>query len=269
VAGFGLLPSPGGAETTECTVISSAPFTITVQGVYCLKSDLATALATGNAISVNTNNVTIDLNGYKIGNLAAGSGTFASGIRATSRDNVTVRNGTIRGFFEGVRLTGNGHVVEDLRADGNTTYGIRTSGTGNVVRRNHVVNTGGSTYYPSNSAWGMECDGAGSRVLDNQIVGTWAVGAGNTRGLDIGSANGAIVMGNNISNSTADSGLVTGIFFAGRGVLESNRVVGPAGSGDAISINGGSAAVCIGNRSVGYSRVIFQCDDGGGNIAIP
>ena len=68
------------AETTECTVINTLPYVINIQGIYCLKGDLATNMTSGNAVTVNTNNVVIDLNGHKLGGQAAGKfmpGRFA------------------------------------------------------------------------------------------------------------------------------------------------------------------------------------------------
>ncbi len=55
-----LMATPAKAETIECTVIDSIPFTITVQGIYCFKGNLATTLTSGNMIEIQTNNVTID-----------------------------------------------------------------------------------------------------------------------------------------------------------------------------------------------------------------
>src|SRR5262245_13223909 len=51
------------AETTLCTPITSLPATITVQGIYCLTSDFSVNMATGSAVTIDTNNVVIDLNG--------------------------------------------------------------------------------------------------------------------------------------------------------------------------------------------------------------
>jgi hypothetical protein len=91
---FALFSNSVRAETPECTVITSLPYTISTQGIYCLKGNLATNMTSGNAIEIGTNNVVIDLNGYKIGGLAAGSGTSTYGIYANGRKNITIRNGT-------------------------------------------------------------------------------------------------------------------------------------------------------------------------------
>src|SRR5687768_7416536 len=58
-------------------VISSLPATISTQGTWCLKSNLSTGITTGNAITIATNNVTIDCNDYKLGRLPAGDATNA------------------------------------------------------------------------------------------------------------------------------------------------------------------------------------------------
>src|SRR5262245_29056235 len=87
---------PALAETTNCTAITSVPYVITVQGVYCFTDNIATTMSSGNAIEIQANNVTIDLNGFKLGGLAAGLGTSARGIYANQRQNITVRNGIVR-----------------------------------------------------------------------------------------------------------------------------------------------------------------------------
>jgi hypothetical protein len=70
------LSTSANAETINCTEITTVPFVITVQGNYCLKSDKSSSSTTGNMIDIQTNNVTIDLNGFKLGGLGAGVGTL-------------------------------------------------------------------------------------------------------------------------------------------------------------------------------------------------
>src|SRR5690606_25516601 len=76
---FLLLATSHAAQAEEtfdtCTsFIPSLPTVITSQGTWCLDKNLGTAITGGNAITVATNNVTIDCNGFKIGGLAAGDG---------------------------------------------------------------------------------------------------------------------------------------------------------------------------------------------------
>jgi hypothetical protein len=165
------------AETTECTVITSLPYTIDTQGIYCLKENLVTSITSGSAITINSNNVVIDLNGYRLGGLPAGPSTNAIGILANEQQNITIRNGTVRGFFVGIWLsdrspytTSQGYLIEDIHAEMNAYIGIDVHGRGNIIRNNQVVNTGGST--AAKYAHGIISFGPGARVLNNDVVET-------------------------------------------------------------------------------------------------
>jgi hypothetical protein len=162
------------AETYQTCAgfIDSVPATITTQGTWCLRHDLATAIGTGNAISINTNNVTIDCNHYKIGGLSAGASTLAVGIGASNRLNSTIRNCSVRGFANAINLTGSGALVEDNRLDGNTQMGIYVAGEGGIIQRNQVFDTGYSTAAIPD-ARGIVFD-YNVDVLDNRISSVWA-----------------------------------------------------------------------------------------------
>ena len=60
--------------------VTSLPAVITTQGTWCLTADLATAMTSGVAITIATNNVTIDCNNFKLGGLSAGVDTTTIGI---------------------------------------------------------------------------------------------------------------------------------------------------------------------------------------------
>src|SRR5690606_30008425 len=67
-----LAPAPATAADSfdSCTgYIDSLPATISSQGVWCLRGHLSTGISSGDAISINTNNVTIDCNDFKLGGL--------------------------------------------------------------------------------------------------------------------------------------------------------------------------------------------------------
>ncbi len=126
--------------------IDSLPAVITTQGVWCLRHDLTTNISSGNAITIGTNNVTVDCNDFKLGGLAAGSASVAKGIYANARQNAAVRHCGIRGFYMGIDLeSGAGHLVEDNRLDNNLYIGIDVSADNSTVRRNRVYDTGGFT----------------------------------------------------------------------------------------------------------------------------
>lgn len=133
------------AEITDCTEIVALPATLTVPGVYCFKGDLSTSQTTGTAITVFSNSVTIDMNGFKLGGLAAGPETVATGIKAFNWKNFTLRNGTIRGFALGLTITDNGlssgHLVEDVAFDENTYTAAWVVGSNYVFRNNRITKT--------------------------------------------------------------------------------------------------------------------------------
>ena len=218
------------AETVNCTAITVLPAVITVQGVYCFTGDLSTAIAVGNAIDIQTNNVVLDLNGFKLGGLAAGTGTAAYGIRASNRQNITIKNGTVRGFLIGIRLdnagAGQGHVVEDIRADQNTQAGLRVSGARSVVRNNLVVATGGTTLFGANAdAFGIQIGEVGfgsdgTRVLNNDVIDVAKQGGGLAWGIYFESITGGLAVNNRIA------GLDRGIeYFNSTGKYRDNITV--------------------------------------------
>lgn len=166
------------AETTQGIPIYSLPYTITIPGVYYLTEDHSLSLADGNAITINADNVVLDLNGYNIGNVAAGSNTKAVGIYAWEHKNITIRNGTISGFQIGIRLNSDltptrskGHVIEDIRADKNRLAGIYVSGFSNIIRNNHVIDTGGIAGKYAH-AYGIYVYGPKNQIINNIIIDT-------------------------------------------------------------------------------------------------
>jgi hypothetical protein len=215
VAGLvtGALASSAQAETTACTAITNAlvnaavPYKITVPGIYCLTEDIATVLAAGKAIDIQTHSVVLDLNGHRMGNIGAGPGTAAIGIYAVGRQNITIMNGTIRGFEYGIRLddtapsTSQGHVIEGLRVDYCRRYGILAKGRGIVVRNNQVIATGGTTLSPNSDAIGVHLTGPGPRVLDNDIITVTPTGIGTARGLVFMHAEDALAVNNRITSA--------------------------------------------------------------------
>ena len=210
------------AETTNCVPITVVPVTITIQGIYCFTQHLNTSIPTGAAIEIQTNNVILDLNGWKLGGLAAGLGTQAFGIFADNRANITIKNGTVRGFYQGIRLADSsgaslGHVVENIRADQNTHVGIEVDGRGNLIRNNQVVATGGSTLTPQ--ALGILTSGTGTRVLNNDVIDTYSGDAPQAMGIYLTTSN-ALVVNNRITNGSV------GIFFGGSGKYRDNLTTG-------------------------------------------
>jgi hypothetical protein len=141
--------------------MTSLPYTITAPGIYCL--DRSTNVG-GTGITIEANDVTVDLKGYTLE-------VTAAGVVSSGRSNITVRNGTIRGGDFGVALRGSagaGHVVERMRVEASSESGIVVHGRGGVVRNNVVIGVGDSR---SGDKSGISVGlGAGIRVSDNEVL---------------------------------------------------------------------------------------------------
>jgi hypothetical protein len=172
-------------ETVYCQrFIDVLPMRITRSGHYCLHRDLRTSLnsAPFAAITIDADSVWLDLNNFTLDGSAAGTATETSGIVAVGNHrNITVRNGVVKGFFNGINLDGGGgnYTVENIWADGNYVNGIAARGTAgkHIVRNNVVTNTGGSTNPGENSGpnvtLGIEVSGPLSSAINNEVTHTF------------------------------------------------------------------------------------------------
>ena len=222
------------AALESCTPISSVPFVISEAGVYCLKSNLGWSSYGGNAISIEADNVVVDLAGWTLDGEGAGPLNGAIGIYAEKRKNITIRNGTIRGFNYGIRLEeldpdfGDSarHLIEYIHAVNNIAAGIRAVGLDIVARHNRVTGTGDSDY-PS-TVVGLGIFGLGCRVLDNDVTDT----SGNTAivaGIFMNSCEDAVISNNRVTivnNANQDTGTTYGIYASGSNkIIEGNSII--------------------------------------------
>ena len=222
-ATLALVPCASADETTFCTrYIRSLPFTITTQAHYCFDRNLSTAITAGAAITINADFVLLDLNNFKLSGSAAGTGTLAIGIYANNRSNLTIRNGSIRGFAYGILVEGEAATssrnvtVENNALDGNTVAGITVFGSRYSIRNNQVYNTGGTT-----SPAAYNCG-----PQPPTMIGISTLGQRNTLGCETGGY--GEVVGNTVANTFPDglsgSGLLTSI-AALNGIVANNRVM--------------------------------------------
>ena len=189
------------AEVVNCTDVPSLPFVITAPGVYCLKASLDYASGSGIALMIAADDVVLDMNDHVIDGSAGGLSTNAYGILSSDRTNVTVRNGTVRGFNTGVQLGGRNpqnNIAEHLRVDHSTGYGLVVRGQGSVARFNVVTRTGGIADGLAIGLYGL---GDGVHVVDNEVVGTVEGAGGQAMGIRIDSGTGAVVERNVVSNA--------------------------------------------------------------------
>ena len=270
LAGIATVPATARAAQSydSCAgFIDSLPAVITTQGTWCLRKDLASAISSGAVIEARTNNVTIDCNNFKIGGLAAGDTSTAIGVYALNRQNITVRNCNLRGFYAGVYLfKGAGHLVEDNRVDNALAYGIfmlTDFSSSGVIRNNLVYATGGA---PNNTTT-LGISGVAD-MIDNTVDGVFAAAANAAPiGLDA-MGPGTEIRGNRVRGLVpTGSGQAIGLRMMADGIIASgNRFTAQALTAG-VAISGSGYGVCQGNVSSRYAQLMTTCQDGGGNIA--
>ena len=125
------------------TKIDSLPYVISKSGFYFLVRDLT---ASANGITVNADNVTIDLMGFNLTGPGKASGTNV-GIYIDDRSNVEIRNGTVQNFGDsGVKSTMNckQHRAVNLRVANNGAAGINFYLCHSCLIKNCTVTENGS-----------------------------------------------------------------------------------------------------------------------------
>jgi hypothetical protein len=253
--------------------ITALPVTLTTQGTWCLKTNLTTNIASGNAILVQINNVTIDCNGYRIFD-QAGTNTQAAAIRADSYSNLTLRGCNIRGFKRAVDVSGaasSGHVIEDNRFEVNYNAAIALTGTSHVVRRNQFVDSGGQAAAGETFAVIV---GGDADVVDNNIDGVHPSSGGTqagSYGVWVTGSTTSTIRGNTIRNinggNSADYAIsVNNSTYAE--IVDNHLQVGAGGGNGNFGIYCSAALkeIVAGNRMFGYGIPLVNCDDDGGNL---
>jgi parallel beta-helix repeat protein len=128
---------------------------------FRLENDMTTCTGHGLVLNVGAANVTIDLNGKRI---AGDRGAGDKGINNTNNTvKLTVKNGVIKNFDDGVASGGARTTLVGLTLGGNATNGALLSGDGNVVKKN---------VFSGNDDDGLEIgDGEKSLVTGNTFSG--------------------------------------------------------------------------------------------------
>jgi hypothetical protein len=223
---------------------------------------VATGLSTGVAIKVTANNVTIDCNGFKIGNLAAGIGSQTTGIE-TTRLNTRVLGCHIRGFKQQlIGVDSDGAHVEGNLFEGGLRYGLYLQGDGMVVRDNRFLDVGGTDV----GADAMQVEGS-AQIVDNVIDGVWST-AGWAAGIS-GSGD-LTVAGNSLRGIDAPASyLMFGLYFysppgaTSHLFIDRNRLQAARDEGTAVTCSG--IAVLRDNSSIGFQFDWPGCVHGPGD----
>jgi hypothetical protein len=163
------------------TVIDAVPYTIASPGVYELGKNLTfpSALETGNAITINASNVTIDFNSFNISKLQSGKTPQCLGIYALNRTNITVKNGSISGFYVGIdfdyrsgmNLNAN-HLVDGVRITNPQAFGVLlTQATNCLIQNCVIVSTGFDSAGNTVSGSGVGIELSVSAAAANALIG--------------------------------------------------------------------------------------------------
>jgi hypothetical protein len=204
--------------------------TISASGSYKLVDNL-TIKAAATCLPITANGVTIDLAGFSISGptaSASSAGVIATAIAAGDKSSgITVRNGSITGFFDGVNLAGQGSIVEGLRVFTGFAVGIVANG---IVKGNTVLDFSGG---PGNGI-GIEATGiiTGNFVSGSRIAGIEAgqgsTVIGNTATGNFGALGAGIVVAcpSNVSDNTAVNNGPAGpnLLLNGQGCNNTNNV---------------------------------------------
>lgn len=237
---------------------------ISQPGSYYFTGNRQTA---GTAVFVETNGVTIDLNGYSLIGGGANDGIKAEFSDGRVMDRIVIRNGTISGFANGIKMSkARACRIEDMICSGNQGSGVAflcgTSGStiGNVITRCQMIsNYAVGIYLEGGASAGDVCTG---NIISHCTVSSSPGQSGSTTtGLGLwlyGSSTGAIggTSGNLIEYCTAANNLRTGFLLtASAGRLVGNRIVG------CLSTLNGSTGFELNSSGVGrlLGNTITQC----------
>ncbi|HLQ23027.1 MAG TPA: right-handed parallel beta-helix repeat-containing protein [Gemmatimonadales bacterium] len=196
-----LLAGPAAAAPPGCSfTIDQVPATITAPGTYCLAADLTYA-GDGAAISIDADVVALDLNGFTLAG-QTGPGSQSIGVQSAGVDGVTVRNGVVTGFRQGVLLKGGtGHLVDRVRAEGNSYVGLLALGSSSTIQNCEVVSTGGSTLPGDTIPIAIRVSGDNVLVADNVVTDTFPPPGGEAVGIALDEGTGTQVDRNVIANA--------------------------------------------------------------------
>jgi len=189
------------AQIEARTPISSAPFTINVPGSFYLTTNLT--VSAGDAITINTNGVTLDLSGFTLSSTAypaAGHGVRLNG----SLSDINIANGHIRGgvtnnagtyngpgFAHGIRYVGavpvNTHVV-GIAVSGCSLFGINFGFGNSTLVESCTVRTVGSVGIQASMIKNSTASDCGSTAISGSQVTDCRGESSNGLGLSAGTA---------------------------------------------------------------------------------
>lgn len=132
-------------------------------------------------VVINADDVILDMKGQTLTQLKDPASHNKGIFISSGRTNVTIKNGTIRGFFYGIHFEDQTYsgtcIIENMFIQDCTFRGIVATGHLNIIRNNIITNINGTTVFPDAFAMGIECTGT-SRIEKNYVSEIYGTGTG-------------------------------------------------------------------------------------------
>lgn len=242
---FYVIAGGGPPVGTKITSLPADGLTISNPGFYFLTGNL-TYSGTGKAITVSSDNVTIDLMGFRLSGPGSGSSTYA--IYMFGYNNVEVRNGSLDGWVWGLYDwgSGSGHRAFNLRAENcSNPIAFEGAGGGHLVQGCSVVGCNIGIYLCTGVATGNAVSNCANGIRGNGTISGNSMTNCSVRGIYCDAA--SSVIGNTVVNPTGGS--ATGIFIntSDPCLVTQNTV-----SGDGTHFTPGSGTVNVANTNAGF-----------------
>jgi len=232
---FGICVFSKTGIASQCIDLDELPVEITDPGCYILKSDISIRDAHTNSITIKSSNVEIDLNGYEIRNLS-GPESSSNGIYANSVQDISIKNGSINGYFYAIKIDGGSNgilskniLIKNITAKNNYFRGFMVEAENTLISGNKIINTGGTKVYPDAFAMAIEVKGNFCSVKDNFIDQVDATGVGEGIGISLSTSrkdctiNGNTIKSSLLKNATFGIWLSAGISNT---VVSNNKISG-------------------------------------------
>jgi parallel beta-helix repeat protein len=189
------------------TKITSLPYIISTPGFYYLTGNLNYSNNTGRAITISSDNVTLDLMGFAITGLNRGATRGILGENSGGLKNVEIRNGTVQGFEFGITdatSSSTSFRVFNARVRENS-YGITLPGSGNLIKGCTVSNNTDGIYVNMSTASGNVVENCGRGIFGTGTISGNLVKNCAT-GIEIHGAGGSVI-GNTVFCDTGQTGI--------------------------------------------------------------
>ena len=269
-----LAPLPAAAQA--CTQINSLPATLNSPGKYCLAASHTVNMTSGNAITIASNDVTLDCDGNTIKNTATSNNGSSTGVYVSSRNGITIKNCRIvGGFTNGIDmfqlLSGANanyyNTIQDNQVAGPYHHGIRAYGSAVEIVNNRIYDIGGQA---NSYAIGIRVGGSANAYRLHVVRGNYIAGTNSpyTAAYGIFSDNSLVsaFLDNGIVGTSAKTGKIAyGMYIKGQhNRMTDNHVVGTGSPGEVGILSDDNTSSCFDN----YMRITTatqNCDASFGN----